>query len=52
MVYVYANAKVNVVEKPFKITATTVRGKIILPLPHTLRDLQLQKMEAEDTLCV
>lgn len=51
MVYVYANARVNVLERPFKITATTVRERIIPP-PHTLRELQLWEGEAEDNVCV
>lgn len=49
MVYVYANARVNVLEKLFKITATTVRERIIPP-SQTLRELQLWEQEAEDNL--
>ena len=49
MVYVYANARVNVLERPFKKTATTVRERIIPP--HTLSKLQLWEGEVED-VCV
>lgn len=51
MVYEYANAKLNVLERPFKKTATTVRERIIPP-PHTLRELQLLEGETEDTVPV
>lgn len=47
MVYVYA----NVLERPFKITATTLKERTIPP-PHTLRELQLWEGEAEDNICV
>lgn len=40
MVYEYANAKLNVLERPFKRAATTVRERVIPP-SHTLRKLQL-----------
>lgn len=40
MVYEYANARLNVLERPFKRAATAVRERVIPP-PHTLRELQL-----------
>lgn len=47
MVYVYANWKLNVLERPFKRTATTVRERVSTP-PHTWRELQLLEGETED----
>lgn len=45
----YANVRVNVLERRFKITVTAVRKKII-PLSYTQRELQLWEVEAEDNV--
>lgn len=50
MVYEYANAKLNVLERPFKRTSAIVRERVILP-SHTLRELQLEG-ETEDKVPV
>lgn len=51
MVYEYVNAKLNVLERPFKRTATTVRERAFFPL-HTLRELQLLEGGTEDKVPV
>lgn len=51
MVYEYANAKLNVLERPFKRTATTVRERVIFPL-HALRELKLLERGTEDKVTV
>lgn len=49
IVYVYANVRVNVLERRFKITVTAVRKKII-SLSYIQRELQLWEVEAEDNV--